>query len=143
MRKVTIIVVCSAVFGFLGGLTYVNFATTTGHQLNILPYTILALLLGVLLSTWFLNWGQRISAIVVILGLVVFLLSITGGGCNAAGYPADADYGMAYDWATNTLKFGDNLNGTNYRCTVSPSRVGIFLGYVLISGGVLGILKTR
>ena len=141
----TIAVVFLAVFGFLAGLTYVNFGTAAGLQMNILPYTVIALLLGVLLSTWFLNWNQRIGAVGVIFGLALFLYAITGGsyGCTALGYPPEAEHKITYDWATNTLKFGDNLHGTNYRCTAHPAQAGLLLSYVLISGGLVSVLRTR
>jgi len=145
MRKATIAVVFFAVFGLLASLTYVNFGTAFGFQTNVLLYTTSALVFGALLSTWFLNWNQRIGAVAVMLGLVLFAYAITGGGygCNDARYPPEAEHGITYDWTTNTLKFGDNIHGTSYRCTAHPVRAGVLLSHGLVSGGLLSILRNR
>lgn len=144
MKKITIVTVFLAVFGFLFGLTYAHFGTATGHRLKILTYTVYALIFGSLLLLRLPSWRQRVGVLGVILGLLVFLFSLSGGGvwCNDMGYPDDAEHGVTYDWDTNTLKFGDNLDGELYRCEGEPVRPGVLAGYLLISGGLVSVLRN-
>jgi len=52
------------------------------------------------------------------------------------GYGPDADYGMTYDWSNNIIEFGDNIDGSNYRCSITPYRVVAVAGYALVSMSV-------
>lgn len=92
------------------------------------------------LPPWNDHWRRRLTAVAVILGCFVFGLGVYGGtiGCNAAGYPSSADYGVTYDWSENVLRFGDNIDGTSYRCQATPNRAAAVAGYLLTSVGVFG-----
>ena len=75
----------------------------------------------------------------VVLGIVIFIYAILGGGavCTAMGYGPDAGYGVTYDWSYNIIKFGDNIDGSNYRCSITPYHLVAVAGYALVSMSVL------
>ena len=93
------------------------------------------------LRAWSKDWQRRTTAAnaAVVLGVIIFIYGILGGGavCTAMGYGPNADYGVTYDWSNNVIKFGDNIDDSNYRCSITPYRVVAVTGYALVSMSVL------
>lgn len=98
---------------------------------------------GTLLTAPWLNWRQRTAALAVVVGIVGFLFGVYGGAvtCHEAEYGVPTtDHGIEYDWWTNTLRFGENVDGENYRCQGTPNRTALLTGYALTSAGALELL---
>jgi hypothetical protein len=141
LRTVAAIGVFVAVLVLLFGLTYFHFGVEAFPEVPLLflivgVTAILALLS--LVVAWPLNWRHGITIAIAILGAFAFTYGVSGGtvGCTDLGYGPDADYGVTYDWNTNELQFGDNINGKDYRCQGSPSPSVALLGAFLTSIGI-------
>ena len=68
-----------------------------------------ALLVLLTLSLWVLEWPHRLAAMGVMAGLVLFgvgLYGDTGFSCIDLEVPPVPEYGVTYDWRTNSLEFG-------------------------------------
>lgn len=138
-----VLAVALSVFVFLFGLVYVQYGPVWGYQAGRFTFVVLGALGMYLLLAWWLNWQRRIAAAAVLLGVIVFHVGVYGDGvgCNAVRY-AGAEYGITYVWETNRLLFGDHF-GMNYRCSTRPYRWAVLLGYLLTTGGMVGLLSDR
>ncbi|WP_135827159.1 hypothetical protein [Halorussus ruber] len=132
-----------AITALLFGAAYLDFGTGLTGETSLLRLLVGVAAAGTLLTAPWLNWRQRAASLAVVVGLAAFLFGVYGGAvsCHEAEYgvPTD-DHGVEYDWWTNTLHFGENVDGSNYRCLGTPSRTATLAGYALTSAGALELL---
>jgi hypothetical protein len=119
-------------------VTYGYFGTRLLPELPLLVYT--ASLAAALAFVAIGSLDRRAGPVlgVVLLGALVFGFGVygTGYGCTDRGYPADADYGVTYE--AGELRFGEHVDGQDYRCSTDASPLVAGAGALLVFGGVLG-----
>ena len=138
-RVERVLAVFGAVAAVLVGAAYLDFGTELAGGASPLRVLLGVAVAGSLATGWWMNRRQRAAALAVTVGLLAFLFGVYGGtvGCNAAEYPQNAEYGAEYDWETNVLRFGDNVDGTDYRCRGTPNRAAVVVGYALTGVGAV------
>lgn len=120
----------------LFGLTYVYLGTRLLPQLPLVVYAALVVAIPAVAVLRPLDTRAGPVLGVVLLGALVFAVGVYGPtlNCNAeASYPDDADYGVTF--ADGELRFGENLDGANYRCTASTVPSVAIVGWLLVSAG--------
>lgn len=137
-----VLVVAIAVLLFFLAFVYLDFGTRVGSQHVLLTYLAVGALVSFLVLAWTLSWRQRVAGMLLLFGIVGFAGGIYWGsmGCNDLKYPADAGFGMSYDWETGRLAFGDYTPEAGYRCQANPNLIPALLGYLGTAAG--GVLAT-
>ena len=132
---VRVVALALAAAVLLFGLTYVYLGT------RLLPHIPLVVYAGLVVSIPAIAvvrpLDSRAGPVLgtVLLGALVFAFGVYGPGvsCNQAAYPDNADYGVTF--TDGELRFGENLDGANYRCTASTIPSVAIAGWLLVSVG--------
>lgn len=132
-----------AVLAAFVSLVYVYFGTEFGWELEVLRWFAIGSLVAGLPFAALREGRRRLYTFLVVAGIVVFYAGAPGGACNAMAYPDSADHGLTYDLSENVLRFGDNIDGAQYRCGTVPIRPFWLLGYGLTSVGLIGLVSQR
>ena len=132
-------VVLGVVAALLVGVAYLDVGVERFAGWGLLNLLVAVTTTGALAAAWWLDGRQRLAALGVAVGVFVFAFGVSGGsmGCYGVEYPPSADYGATYDWATNTLYFGEHTDTSSYRCRATPNRAVLLVGYALASVGAV------
>lgn len=134
LGRATALVVAAAVLLF--GLTSVYLGTRLLPELPLLVYAALLVAIPTVAVLRPLNARAGPILGLVLLGALVFSFGVYGPtlNCNEeASYPDSAGYGVTFE--SGELRFGENLDGANYRCTASTIPGVTILGWLLVGVG--------
>ncbi|WP_135854227.1 hypothetical protein [Halorussus salinus] len=123
----------------LVGVAYLDFGVERFAGWSLLNLLVAVTATGALAAAWWFDGRRRLAPLGLAVGVFAFAFGVTGGsmGCYGVEYPPSADYGATYDWASNTLSFGEHTDGSNHRCFATPNRAVLFVGYALASLGAV------
>jgi len=125
--------------GYQLALFWVNYGPVPNHELVMLAFLALPVRLAVTAGPG--AWDRRTVVALLGLGVAASLVGVVGYGGGAADVLVtglDAYHAFRYDWATNTLRFGDAVPGSTPVGSVSPNRPSALLGTVALALGGYG-----
>ncbi|MWG36840.1 hypothetical protein [Halomarina oriensis] len=134
LARAAVLVVAAAVLLF--GLTYVLLGTRLLPDLPLLVYAGVVVVIPTVAVLRPLDTRAGPIIGVVLLGALVFSVGVYGSSvtCNdEASYPNSGGYGVTFE--SGELRFGENLDGANYRCTASTVPAVAVVGWGLVGVG--------
>lgn len=133
-----------AAAGYQLALFWVNYGPVPYHDLGMLA--LLALPVGLAVTAGPGAWDRRTVVALLVFGVAASFVGVVGYGGGAADVLVtgpDAYHAFRYDWATNTLRYGDAVPGRTPVGSVSPNRPSVLLGTVALALGGYGWMPRR
>ncbi|MFD1513998.1 hypothetical protein [Halomarina rubra] len=137
------VAVCS-VLGYEFSLFWVNYGPVSNHEFWLLG--LLAVPVALMLTATRGRWDSRTVVALLVLGTVTSVVGLVGSSAVAPAGPIlgpETYHAFRYDWASNTLRYGQTNPGGTPPSLVHPHRLSMLFGVVALTLGAYGWLPWR